>query len=173
MAFTEVLGPPKIAYPGDAEFVDNIYKSNSAGSDWSAGDFLRITANTGQVEITTQDDTDESGGISCYAIEDFDASEDGSIYVPVVKIATDTIFVQQVYSGTPSQTDVGTLSTLNLTTGKMAPTLTATKGVVTIVDIALNKKWFMADEDVCGAYGLVYFKINSSIITASRDNAST
>jgi len=67
----------------------------------------------------------------------------------------------------------GALSTLDLTSGANAPTLTASEGVVLIDDIYLNKKWFKASDDECGAYGLVYFKLTPATLNAARTNEST
>lgn len=167
MAFSGVIGPPKIVIRGGAEIIRDRYLANTE-DDFSAGDFLRITNDTGEVEPTDVVNTDNTGGLQCMAIQDYDASEDGNIYVPVIKITQDTIFAQQVTSGTPSQSDIGSRVTLDLTTGKNAPTATTTKGVAEIVDIALNKKWMYSSENICGEYGIVYFKIIPSIVTASK-----
>lgn len=173
MAFPAVVGPPMIAWQGSGEFLNNVYQANAGGGDWSAGDFLRITSDTGECEITDVADSDDTGGIALYALKDYDASEDGDgIFVPVFRIAEDTVFCQQIASGTPAQSDVGGIRTLDLTSGKMAPTATASKGVVTVYDIALNKKWMYSSEDICGEYGLIYFKINASIINAARTAAT-
>jgi hypothetical protein len=172
MAYTSVLGPPKVVFRGSANIVDNKYKAVVDGGDFKAGDFLRITANSGGVEPATMTTTDGTGGIQCMALQDYDASADGNIFVPVLEIADDTIFLQQTTSTTPTQAHVGALSTLDLTSGANAPTLTASEGVVLIDDIYLNKKWFKASDDECGAYGLVYFKLTPATLNAARTNES-
>lgn len=166
MAFTGVNGPPQVVQLGGAQVVDR-YKANTE-ADLSAGDFLRITSDTGEVEVTDVVDTDNTGGLEAMAISDFDASEDGNIVIPTLLITADTVFRQQVTTGTPEVGDIGSLATLDLTTGKMAPTDTTANGVVEIVDVEVRKRWWRADDDVCGAYGVVYFKIIPSILQAAR-----
>lgn len=166
MAFTGVIGPPQVVQLGGATVTER-YKANTE-ADLSAGDFLRITSDTGEVEVTDIVDTGDTGGLEAMAISDFDASEDGNIFIPVLMITPDTVFRQQVSTGTPAVSDIGSLATLDLTTGKMAPTDTTTNGVVEIVDVELRKRWWLSDEDVCGAYGVVYFKIISEILLQDR-----
>jgi hypothetical protein len=174
MAFSAILGPPKVVHLGGAQVLDNTYKAVVAGGDWSAGDFLRITADSGGIEPADMTDTDGTGGIQAMAINDYVALEEGAVYKPILLLTDETIFLQQYNDAiAPAQTDVGGIRTLDLTTGKNAPTATAAKGIVSIVDIALNKKWFMSEEDICGAYGLVYFKLLAATITKARADKST
>ena len=172
MAYESVLGNPKIDHRGGMQIVDNKYKANVAGGAWKAGDFLRITSNTGEVEPATMTTSEGTGGIQCKAVADY-APADGNIYVPVYELTDETEFIQQTTGATPTTDDVGSLSTLDLTSGTNAPTLTATNGVVLIEDVALNKKWFLATQKECGAYGLVYFTLTPATMNAARTVAST
>ena len=169
MAYESVLDNPKINHRGGMQIVDNKYKANENGVAWKAGDFLRITSNTGEVEHVVSDMTTSAGtgGIQCKAVADY-APADGNIYVPVYELTDETEFIQQTTGATPTTDDVGSLSTLDLTSGTNAPTLTATNGVVLITDVALNKKWFLATQKECGAYGLVYFKLTPATMNAAR-----
>ena len=169
MAFGSVVGPPQVVRLGGAETTE-AYKANTNAAIL-AGDFLRITSDTGEIEVTDVSDTTEAGGLVAMLLSDF-AIADGNIFVPILKITPDTVFRQQVSTGTPVIADIGSLATLDLTTGKMAPTATATNGCVEIVDVELRKRWWLSDEDVCGAYGVVYFKILASVITAAHTAAT-
>ena len=174
MAYESVLGPPKIVYRGGMQIVDNKYKANENGVAWKAGDFLRITSDSGEVEHVVSDMTtsEGTGGIQCMAVADY-ALADGNIYVPVIELTDETVMLQQTTGTAPTVADVGSLSTLDLTSGAHAPTLTTTAGVVLITDVYLNKKWFHAADDVCGVYGLVYFKLTPATLAIARSAAAT
>ena len=170
MAYESVLGPPKIVYRGGMQIVDNKYKANENGVAWKSGDFLRITSDTGEVELVDSSMTDTSagiGGIQCQAVADYDPA-DGNIYVPVYELTDETVWCQQTTSATAPTLAAKGLSTLDLTSGKHAPTLVKTAGVVMITDVALSKKWFLATEKECGPYGLVYFKLTPATMNAAR-----
>lgn len=172
MAYSGVLGPPMVVELGGAQVKQNL-TAVVAGGDFSAGDFLRKPSNGG-IEIATDTALNSgTGGIEAMAISDYDASEDGAIKVPYLEFTADTVFRQQMQAGTPDIDDINELRTLNLTTGKMAPTDTTTNGLVEIVDLELTKRWWMADEDICGIYGVVYFKFIPAVFELSRTVKST
>ena len=167
MAYESVLGNPKIDHRGGMQIVDNKYKANVAGGAWKAGDFLRITSNTGEVEPATMTTSEGTGGIQCKAVADY-APADGNIYVPVYELTDETVWCQQTTSATAPTLAAKGLSTLDLTSGKHAPTLIKLYVVVMITDVALSKKWFLATEKECGAYGLVYFTLTPATMNAAR-----
>lgn len=173
MAFSAVQGPPEVVELGGAQ-IKQVLKAVVDGGDWKAGDFLRKPSDGGIEPATDTALNSGSGGIEAMAISAYDASEDGNIKVPYLEFTADTVFRQQVAADeTPSMSDINELRELDLTSGKNAPNATTTNGLVEIVDIEVNRRYWMADEDICGAYGIVYFKFIPAVFELSRTSQST
>lgn len=174
MAFTASLFNPEVDEYGSARIYDDTYKADNS-ADWYAGEFLRLTSG-GEIKPAT----DGTASINAFALNDYDASEEGEVFKPILLIAEDTIFKGQynAVAGSITSALIGSRYDLSVSSNKWMVDTTqgnapdaSTPGnlAVEITDIYDNDKWYNSGKDESGDYGLVKFKI----LPAKLDVAKT
>jgi len=160
MAVTGCTQTPKVVKYGGAREERYAYVD---GEVYSMGDLIRIST-TGTVELA---EANSAGAVHGIALS---AGTTGETTVPVLLFASDTVIaIQTIDTKTPADIDVGSIYTLEVSSGLNGVTDTTTNGVAMCVDKpATDQPW----ADTTGTYdvasdtanGIVYVRIIQSVL---------
>ena len=166
MALSAITFNPWVVELGSATINDDQWVGDGS-TDLAAGEFVRLNE-AGQIVAWT----DAAVTAPAINMKTYDASVEGAAYWPILILAEDTVLAGQLNSATAPQTsDIGDDRDLVISAQTYplpdlwAVDATTSNSNVIITGIWKNDHPYHTGHDFAGAYGIVYFKFLSSVIT--------